>query len=282
VNTADIKTGLTTSICDLNDFEINWEPFPHVVKDEFIKPKHYAQLCRSFPTCPPSTGPSGFSLFWGDEPYERLLEEQPAWRALFNTFHSQQFIDWCKGQFAHAFQREGCQIDLSGARYVPYREDRIDKERGALRKVEHEPDELWVRMDIHQGRAGYSRPIHLDHARRLISLLIYMCDYAENRMVGGELFLHAADGLQTQHEPHTRIAPRHNLMVAFPCMNRSHHSVPKITSASAPRNYIQVHISSSVDVWPRKEISGRGRRALDFFKRRLKESPVGAYFHRSA
>ena len=134
-------------------------------------------------------------------------------------------------------------------RYVPYREDRIDKERATLHSVKYAPHELWVRMDIHQGRVGYSRPIHVDHRRRLVSMLIYLCDHGESRMKGGELLLHSAGKQRWYHQPATCIAPRHNLMVAFPCMSRSHHSVRPITSLAAPRNYIQVHISSSVDVW---------------------------------
>lgn len=261
-------------MCDLTQLNVNnlnylsVEPFPHVVHHQFIALESYSELCRSFPTCPPSTGPTGFSLYWGDEGYTRLLNEQPAWRALFNTFHSQQFVDWGKEQFATVWDEEGCKIDLSNARYVSYCEDRIDKERATLRKIEHEPDELWVRMDIHQGQMGYDRAVHVDHARRLISLLIYMCDQTENQMAGGELFLHR--GSDSQSERSTCITPRHNLMVAFPCTARSYHSVSRITSMALPRNYIQVHISSSVDIWPREATPWNWRRKLGSLKQNLK------------
>ena len=267
---------VTTSaaVCDFTQLDANnvnhlsVEPFPHVVNHHFIASEYYAKLCRSFPTCPPSTGPSGFSLFWGDEGYTRLLDEQPAWRALFNTFHSQQFIDWAREQFATVWEEAGCKINLAEARYVSYRESRIDKERATLRKIEHEPHELWVRMDIHQGLPGYDRRVHVDHARRLISMLIYMCDHTQNQMVGGELFLHK--DAKPQSERTTRITPQHNLMVAFPCTARSYHSVSKIISMAAPRNYVQVHISSSVDIWPREVTPGNWRLRLGSLKRRLK------------
>ncbi len=45
--------------------------------------------------------------------------------------------------------------------------------------------------------------------------------------------------------------------------------VSKITSAAAPRNHVQVHISSSVDVWPREDAPGRWRTALSSARRRL-------------
>lgn len=263
------KLALSNGPCDLSLHEVKSEPFPHVIHEGFIEPEHYRQLTRTFPICPPSTGPTGFSLYWGDEDYQRLLEHEPAWRALFETFHSQRFIEWAREQFADVWQRDGCVIDLSRARYVPYREDRIDKERGRLRQIEHEPHELWVRMDIHQGRLGYCRPKHLDHARRLVSMLIYMCDQTQNQMTGGELLLH---GPNPNGEAPTQINPRHNLMVAFPCSNRSQHSVSKIISAAAPRNYLQVHLSSSVDVWPRRGNPPIWRRAISSLKRRFAEA----------
>lgn len=255
------------AICDLRTHDLNMHPFPHVLHPEFITPALYQELCRSFPVCSPSTGPTGFSLYWGDEEYTQLLKQQPAWQALFDIFQSQRFIDWSREQFAGVWEQAGCKIQLSEVRYVSYREDRIDKERATLRKVEHKPHELWVRMDIHQGPMGYDRDIHVDHARRLISMLIYMCDQTENQMVGGELFLHPGP----EEKAETRITPRHNLMVAFPCMSRSYHSVSPITAASVPRNYIQVHISSSVDIWPREAASSKWRLRFKSLKRRLKK-----------
>jgi hypothetical protein len=254
------------AVCDLAVHSLKLEPFPHVVNKAFIEAQSYRELCRTFPTCPPQIGPTGFSLYWGDEAYQQLLDDEPAWQSLFNTFHSQRFIDWGRDQFAEIWQQDGCKVDFSKARYVPYCEDRIDKERGKLRRVEYEPHELWVRMDIHQGRMGYDRPVHLDHARRLVSMLIYLCDHSENEMTGGELLLHP----KAKPEPSEsdRITPQHNLMVAFPCSDRSFHSVSPITAQRAPRNYIQVHISSSVDVWPRKPAPA-WRLRLGSLKRRL-------------
>jgi hypothetical protein len=250
-------------VCDLSRLEVKTRPFPHVVHPQFIDPAVYREVINSFPKCPPSTGPTGFSLFWGDIDYQRLLDSNGAWRALFETFQCQNFIEWGIRQFAPVWKAANCKIDLSTARYVSYCEDRIDKERTTLRRIEHEPNELWVRMDIHQGQIGYDRVVHVDHARRLVSMLIYMCDHAENQMAGGELFLHSGANTATD-----RITPRHNLMVAFPCIARSFHSVSKITSLAGPRNYVQVHISSSVDIWPR-EATPRWRMRLNSLKRKF-------------
>ncbi len=236
-------------LCDLTLLPINHRPFPHVIHNGFIDPVVYRQLCDSFPTCLARTGPSRFSLYWGDDDYQRLLDEEPVWQTLFNVFHSQQFIDWTRKQFAPVWHELGYKVDLSDARYVPYLEDRVDKQREVLREIKHAPDELWVRMEIQQAHVGYNRKIHVDHQRRLLTMLIYFCDYEENRMDGGELLLHQGPKQHSYRDAATRIAPRPNLMLAFPCSNRSFHSVAPITALAAPRNYLQVHISSSVDIW---------------------------------
>lgn len=238
-----------TAISVLAPLPVRTEPFLHAVRENFLPPDMYEALRRSFPDCPPSSGPTGFSLYREDDAYQQLLEQHPVWRALFDTFHSQQFIDWGLRQFAPLSREAGCLVDLSHARYVPYHEDRIDKERSTLRRIEHAPDELWVRLDVHQARPGYSRGRHRDHARRVMTLLLYFCDQDENGMDGGELRLHGS-GWKRLSRPAV-VTPRHNLMVAFPCNARSFHSVPEIRSMRQPRNYIQVHISSSTDVWQR-------------------------------
>lgn len=219
------------------------KPFPHVVADDYLEPDLYNELVASFPDCPPNSGPTGYSYFWGDPQYDELLARSGAWRALFERVHSQQFIDYALTQFRAVFAKE-CLFDLSGARYVPYRESRSDKERGRLARVEHAPDQLWVRLDILQGRMGYDRAPHLDHRRRAATMLIYFCDSEENGMVGGDLVLHG----RTKAEPRI-VRPRHNRMAMFPCHNESLHSVPAVTAQRRPRNFVQITVSSSVDLW---------------------------------
>jgi hypothetical protein len=253
---------------DLELAPVRADPYEHVVCESFLEPEHYRELCRTFPVCPPGKSPTGYALYWGEDGYDRLLDEQPAWRALHGTFHSQTFIEWGAKQFAEVWRREGCNIDPEAAHYVPYREDRSDKERASLHKVTDDSHELWVRMDIHQGHVGYSLREHVDHARRLVSMLIYFCDHDENGMSGGDLLLH---DLSPQRRAPTRIAPRHNLMVAFPCSKNSLHSVAKLRSAMAPRNYVHVFISSSADLWPRHPAPPLWRRTLSSLKHRLAE-----------
>ena len=107
------------------------------------------------------------------------------------------------------------------------------------------PDELWVRVDVHrsEGPKGYYRFPHVDHRRRALSLLFYLCDADEAGMKGGDLVLHGP-GRET-----ATVRPRHNRMVMFPCAAGSVRSVTPILRQSAPRNFVQVTVSSSVDLW---------------------------------
>lgn len=225
-------------------FDVSDHPFPHVLKDGYLEPELYRELVASFPECPPNSGPTGYNYFWGDPEYDRLLADSPAWRTLFERFHSQAFVDFARAQFPRVVAEE-CVVDLSRARYVPYQESRADKEQPRLAKIEHAPDELWVRMDVTQARRGYDRGPHLDHRRRLITMLVYFCDADEIAMVGGDLLLHRGPDTPAMEV----IRPRHNRMAMFPCHNASWHSVSPIVKQERPRNFIQVTVSSSVDLW---------------------------------
>lgn len=106
------------------------------------------------------------------------------------------------------------------------------------------PGDLFVRMDIQQARVGYSKPPHLDHRRRVVSMLLYFCDQDECGMKGGELVLHKPDGT-----PVKTIEPRHNRAVIWPQVRTSYHSVNEITATDSPRNFLYVTVSSRVPVW---------------------------------
>jgi hypothetical protein len=235
-------------VLDLRPLRLRQKPFEHVVTDGFIAPGVMAEMLQTFPQCPPRVGPTGYSSYWGDAEYDDLISTSPAWKSLFHAVHSQAFIDWFVAQFGDACHRRGCVVDLSRATYVPFRETRADKERRHLAVVQYAPHEVWVRMDIHQAHVGYTRVRHLDHRRRLMSMLVYLSDAKINAMRGGNLVLHQTRKTWTGWGD-ASVQPAINRMAAFPCHAWSWHSVPEIVSLRAPRNYLQITISSSVDAW---------------------------------
>jgi hypothetical protein len=81
-------------------------------------------------------------------------------------------------------------------------------------------------------------------------VLVYLCDADENAMQGGELVLHRRPGGWWPRRD-VVVRPCHNLMAAFACHSHSHHSVSPVTAQTAPRNFLQILVSSSVDAWPK-------------------------------
>ncbi len=236
-------------LLDLGILPMRPGPFEHVVRDGLIEPSTYAELSRSYPACPPRIGPTGYSCYWGDPDYDALMAGSAAWRSLFDAFHSQNFVDYTINQFGPTFRQNDCVVDLSKAKYVPYQESRKDKESRHIANVMHAPHELWVRMDIHQAHVGYTRARHLDHRRRLMTMLIYFSDAEANAMDGGDLVLHRKQKSWTSWGD-VVVRPGHNRMIAFACHNKSWHSVPPTASQTASRNFLQITVSSSVDAWP--------------------------------
>ncbi len=246
------------------NLEIRRQPFAHAVKETFLPDDLYGDLRQSFPECPRNNGPTGYTLYSGDPEYDQLVATHPGWQALYETTHCQDFIAYCARQFGAVCEEAGCRINLAKSRYVDYIESRADKESRHISHVTLEPDELWVRTDIMQGRVGYSRRPHLDHRRRVVTFLIYFTDALETMQAGGELVLLGRVSLNS-FEP-VVVRPSNNLMIAFPCANDSIHSVAPITSQAGKRNFVQITVSSSVDVWPQDSVAAslatRLRRAL--------------------
>ena len=226
------------------------EPFMHVVADRWL-PQDWYLACRdSFPLCPPSTGPSGRSLFVGDEQLTEICRTNAAWGSLLSAFRSQAFVDDCQVQFSESFASPACTMPTEPWRYVDHIETREEKERSFNQGSGLGPLDVFVRFDIHQAPAGYRRANHLDHRRRLATFLLYFSDCDSIGMTGGELQLH---GHRRPIRPGRRVTirSRENRIVGFPCSPDSWHSVTEIVAARAPRQYLQVQVSRSLDAWTR-------------------------------
>lgn len=248
-----------TTIWSRAPYPVAPAPFAHVLADDFLPADLFARLAASFPECPPASGPTGFTIHPGDPEFDALMAANPDWRGLAETSDSPEFVRYLLAQFAETFANEAA-VDLTHAHHVSYRESRADKERPALAKVEHPADALWVRFDLMQGRTGYVRARHLDHRRRAATVLIYFTDAESSGAEGGDLVLHGRGGRRTV------VRPRANRAVMFPCSNDSFHSVTPIRAQAQPRNFVQITLSSSVDLWP--AVPRRGlRRAADFVRK---------------
>ena len=236
-------------------------PFPHVVRDGYLEPDLLSELQTSFPSCPWDATSTRFSLYPDDAAYQDLVASSPAWSALHTAFHSQAFVDWAQEQFADALAGSGFKARPGTLRYVDHLESRPDKESFQPAAPSADRTEVFVRMDLHQGRVGYQLPVHVDRARRLVAMLLYLSDPREVAMEGGELRLHRAFRGRGSRDP-VVVEPLANRMVAFPCTSRSWHSVSEITAADRSRDYLQVRISSRAPLWSRPLSRERVRHSL--------------------
>ena len=225
------------------DPPIRATPFAHGLADDFLDAGHYEALERSFPSCEANSGPTGYSLFRGDPGFEALLARREEWRLLDAQVQSLSFIRYMLDAFPTIFAEE-CAVDLSRATYSPRIESRREKELQSI-PAAGPADALFVRMDILQGRVGYSREAHLDHRRRAATMLIYFSDQEADGIRGGELVMIGRGPKRAT----TTVPIRRNRMVMFPCYNESLHAVNLITRQERPRNFVQITVSSATDLW---------------------------------
>jgi len=232
----------------MNDFwnrpvwPVTREPFDHVCVDDLLPKDLYDELAATFPECPPASGPTGFTIHAGDEAFDALMANRPAWRSLWQACDSPGFTRFVLAQFSESFANDAV-VDLSGARHVLYRETREQKQSRHPIRNHLAPDDLWVRFDLMQGRVGYSRAVHVDHRRRAATMLLYFSESETSGTDGGDLRLHGSDGSIVT------VAPRANRAVFFPCNNQSWHSVSPIVRQDHPRNFLQITLSSAADLW---------------------------------
>jgi len=245
-------------------------PFPHALADGFFHPAVYERLREEFPTIAPASPAARGerTLYWGDEDYERCLERSPAWKDVFGMVQSQAFVDFMIETFADHWEREGCTLDLSKTRYVSHVEDRTDKERLTLRRVDHDPHDLWCRLDFSQSGGRVYGPLHRDQRRRLVSMFVYFDHPGDPASLDGGLLLHRTGtdlellrALKVGRVPEayshvrdrvaaaTRGEARPNRMIVLLNGNRSWHSVPKPPPARLPARHVRIVVSSSMDAW---------------------------------
>ncbi|SHN08671.1 2OG-Fe(II) oxygenase [Rhizobacter sp. OV335] len=239
-------------------FPVNTLPFDHVCVDGFLPRDLFDELASTFPECPPATGPTGFTIHPGDAGFDRLMSTHGAWSDLWKACDSQAFTDFMLRQFAACFSKDAV-VSLDHARHVLRVESRAEKESRHPPANELAPDDLWVRFDLMQGRVGYKRKVHVDHRRRAATMLLYFTESEPSEADGGNLLLHGARGATAT------IVPRANRLVMFPCNNASWHSVSPIVRQRHPRNFLQVTLSSSVDLW-RPLPQGFGARLREGFR----------------
>ena len=272
------SAALTSSILRVAPDDVAPDPFPHIIKDGIVDPELYNRMLQDFPPdavfdANTTVGArAGRDLYRGDPAYDDLIASSEAWREFYDYVVSPSFVDQFMQLFGRYLRDLGCAVDPDKARFTNWVEPReILKDRSRwVRRARaltsrfvpmHNPDDLFVRLDIGQGPIGYGKPVHCDRPNRLCSLLVYFCDADDIEMEGGELRIHKHRSAKDPkaYERHPResdtevvatLRAQHNRGVFFVCSNNSYHSATPVTAQRHYRNFLYISIASRArSIW---------------------------------
>ena len=260
------------------------EPFPHIVKDNFINPDLYKRLKEEYPSddlfdkSSSAGARAGRDLYRDDPAYSTHIANSPAWRELHEYMNSAKFVDAILGLFGDYYSRFQCYTDPTRAQFVDHVEHREELKSQSRIKMkiddmmmktfeDKNANNLAVRMDLGQAGIGYHKLIHCDRPNRLITMIVYFCDADELGSVGGDLMVHEhlnKDSFKaySEYPRHPKeeqtkviatVRPKENLGVLFPCTNNSYHSVSPIEEQTGYRNFIYCSVyGTGKSVWKMK------------------------------
>ena len=249
-------------------------PFPHLTSTEMLPPSIFEQLKADYPTDEEldatvgTNGRAGRDVYRGEPAFEKLLARSAAWRDFFAYANSPEYVDLVLRCFGQYLEEYGCSVDPKKAHWTDHVEPREElgpKSRAAraLSRLSSasklDPNDLFVRFDPAQARAGYHKPVHCDISNRLTTMLIYFSD--ARPADGGVLRIH--EHLEqkdlARYERHPKeeqtkvvaeLVPRENSGALLLCCNNSYHSATPVMGDDTRRNYLYMSVSSrNPDIW---------------------------------
>jgi hypothetical protein len=236
-----VENSMLTS---LSSAKVQDHPFAHAVVDDVLPTELFGRLRARYPECPPGSGPTGRTIHRGDPAFDAIMAADPDWRALFASCNSAEFVGALTSLFATEIARS-CLVPRQDMVFADHIETRAEKETARLSRPALPPEALSVRFDFMQGQDSYYRAPHLDHRRRLATMLVYFDAPGADTYAGGDLILHATDGAEV-----ARISPATNRAVLFACSENSWHAVDPVRDCRQPRRFLQVSVTSCHDIWP--------------------------------
>lgn len=246
------------------------DPYPHIVFDDALD--RMDDLNAAFPSKDrfgPTIRMDG-DLTEGDQEYQELMMQSPAYRALHRQVYSaefiQAFLELFRSPIERAYKNGELLADPFSLRIVP---EPVENRVGRF-FVEATDAFLYPRFDIGYGSVGYGvdnggRGVHVDNLPRLISILVFL--NTPQAMVGGA---HRLYGLRGDRPVLKRtVHPKANLLIASLQSNRAFHDVEPIASIDGERRAFYMAVSCSKPIW-KKEMH---RRLFHFNKNRYDPPP---------
>jgi hypothetical protein len=226
------------------------DPYPHAIITEVIPPDVYAQL--KFPELKRRNNTrAGWDLFKGEKRYDEFFAGDDRWKRVKEVLDSEEFILFICRAFRSELRLQG--IDVDKLKLIDFVETPAQLQMGhiAFNKFDHK---IFSRFDLQASNGTTLRNPHVDHARRLFGGVFFLCDGAEEGMVGGDFGIWRDQQYRGDRIPHdcelvTTYPVRHNTLYIFLNRNDSFHGPTPVTQISGARKWAYFSISARQNVW---------------------------------
>jgi hypothetical protein len=230
------------------------KPFPIFHALNFFEGDFFLELEKYFPHQNKFTtnkvGRMHGDTTFGDQLYEKILENSKAYKMLHNWVYSDDFLKYFLDIFKEDLEiQEDLVVKLNDLKISssPFEVGSIYNKKSF---VIDGKDLLYPRLDLGYGLKNYGvetggKGPHIDNPQRLISILIYVGGFS--KISGGE---HRVYDLQNNDlEVFKVFNPTKNSIIASVQNNSAFHDVNPVTEIDGQRNAFYLAISSTKKIW---------------------------------
>ena len=225
----------------LLEMELQYEPFPHLVVDDFLGAQLFQSVLQHYPSADDMreqgrlSSQHRYNFMRGSKAQQELVANEP-WSQLDHYLRS-SFVDEMLIAFAPALKHF---------------------------KADFERKDLACGYDISRAGKGYKRSCHLDRRHHLIAFLLYFNERKDYGGSGGELLLYGSRPADVwdkfpppeQVQTHTAVEPKSNRLVAFANTYNAYHGITPMIGNQSDRIFLYASLdcSSKKTVWPDERV----------------------------
>lgn len=248
------------------------DPSPYIIIEDVLSKEIYNKL--KFPKLKKRLNTrSGWDLFKGEKEWEEFFSK-PYWNDLKNKLESKKFIETIIKQFETEIKLESRIKNPLKFQIIDYIENPAQQQRMYLRGTKKSPKEnkYFLRFDLQASDGTTLRVPHVDHCRRIVGGVYFLCDPEKEGIEGGEFGLWRDNQFNNDRIPHDcemvkKLPIRDNTMYVFLNSNSGFHGPNEMKKCMGMRKWIYFSISMKENVWP---FEGEGyslkERIKDFLK----------------
>ena len=231
------------------------QPTPYITIENVLPKEIYDNL--KFPKLEKRANTrSGWDLFKGEKKWDEFFS-QDYWRTLKDTIESKEFVKKVISQFEDEINAESRIKNPKDFSIIDFIENPAQQQRMYLtgNKKVLEKNEYLLRFDLQASDGTTLRVPHVDHCRRIVGGVYFLCDPKEEGITGGEFALWNDKKFNNDRKPHDcemvkKLPIKANTMYIFLNSNKGFHGPNEMTKCEGMRKWIYYSISKKQNVWP--------------------------------